>query len=134
MTRSIFDPGSREVERGGSTFLGDQGQNRSQMPPDMTDGKVEADEELAAGQSEAKEEVAERLERMNRGDEAAEQTLEPSAESSDRLLAQPGDEGADHETQQSIKGTVEGSTDRANVEGHGEQGVEEQGEERRGAD
>lgn len=41
MTRSIFDPNGRETERSGSTFGPEDAGNRSKLPPDVIDGKVE---------------------------------------------------------------------------------------------
>ena len=48
MTRSIFDPNGRETERSGSTFSGPEGQSRSQLPPDVADGEVSAEEQRDA--------------------------------------------------------------------------------------
>ena len=45
MTRSIFDPGGGETERSGSTHLGPAADNRSRMPPGVTDGQVPGDDE-----------------------------------------------------------------------------------------
>jgi len=44
MLESIFDPGSTQTEQSGSTFLGPRPQDRSQMPPDLVDGKVSEEE------------------------------------------------------------------------------------------
>ena len=44
MTRSIFDPGGGETEHSGSTFLGPDAQNISHLPPEVSDGGVEADD------------------------------------------------------------------------------------------
>jgi hypothetical protein len=51
MTRSIFDPGGDETERSGSTFLGPEAQQGSQMPPDVIDGKVDAEEGQEAAEA-----------------------------------------------------------------------------------
>lgn len=45
MTRSIFDPGGGETERSGSTHTGGAADNRSRMPPGVTDGEVPGDDE-----------------------------------------------------------------------------------------
>jgi hypothetical protein len=44
MPESIFDPNSTQTERSGSTFLGPQAQDDSQMPPDLIDGVVTEEE------------------------------------------------------------------------------------------
>ena len=46
MTRGIFDPTGGETERSGSTFLGPEGSQASRMPPDLTDGQVQGENEL----------------------------------------------------------------------------------------
>ena len=44
MTRGIYDPNSPNVMKGaGNDFLGDPGIDRSKMPPDLIDQKVEPD-------------------------------------------------------------------------------------------
>jgi hypothetical protein len=49
MTRGIFDPNSENVMRGGGNdFLGDQGIDKSKMPPSLIDGEVEPGEAPAA--------------------------------------------------------------------------------------
>jgi hypothetical protein len=45
MTRSIFDPTGGETEHSGSRNLGPDASEISHMPPDITDGVVDADEE-----------------------------------------------------------------------------------------
>ena len=45
MTRSIFDPWGEETEHSGNRYTGPDAAEISQMPPDVTDGKVEEDEE-----------------------------------------------------------------------------------------
>lgn len=45
MTRSIFDPTGDETEHSGNRFTPPDAAEISQMPPDVTDGKVEEDEE-----------------------------------------------------------------------------------------
>ena len=40
MTRSIFDPGGPDVERGGTRNVGPEAENISHMPPDVVDGNV----------------------------------------------------------------------------------------------
>ena len=44
MIESIFDLGSTQTEQSGSMFLGPRAQDRSQMPPDLIDGKVDESE------------------------------------------------------------------------------------------
>ena len=45
MTRSIFDPTGDETEHSGNRFTLPDAAEISQMPPDVTDGKVDPDEE-----------------------------------------------------------------------------------------
>lgn len=45
MTRSIFDPTGDETEHSGSRFTPPDAAEISQMPPDVTDGKVDPEEE-----------------------------------------------------------------------------------------
>lgn len=52
MTRSIFDPWGEETEHSGNRYTGPDAAEISQMPPDVTDGKVEEDEQ---GQEERNE-------------------------------------------------------------------------------
>ncbi len=47
MTRSIFDPGGGETERSGSAFTPADADQISHMPPDVTDGDVEEEEDEA---------------------------------------------------------------------------------------
>lgn len=56
MTRSIFDPTGDETEHSGNRFTPPDAAEISQMPPDVTDGKVEEDEEETQGQVEGNEE------------------------------------------------------------------------------
>jgi len=44
MTRSIFDPTGNETEHSGNRFTPPDAAEISQMPVDVTDGKVEEDE------------------------------------------------------------------------------------------
>jgi hypothetical protein len=48
MTRSIFDPGGRETERSGSTFRSQEADNRSHLPPSVSDGEVSPEEQAEA--------------------------------------------------------------------------------------
>lgn len=48
MTRGMFDPTSENVLRGGSNFTGDAGIERSNMPPNLVDGDVAAEETVEA--------------------------------------------------------------------------------------
>src|SRR5260370_7915598 len=41
MTRSMFDPTGGDMERDGDTFTPAAADNRSHLPPEATDGKVE---------------------------------------------------------------------------------------------
>ena len=41
---SIFNPEGGQTEHSGSTFMGPQADNISQMPPDVVDGEVSEDE------------------------------------------------------------------------------------------
>jgi hypothetical protein len=51
MTRGIFDPGSENVQRGaGNDFLGDQGVDRSNVPPSLTDKKVNPDAQVKSAE------------------------------------------------------------------------------------
>jgi hypothetical protein len=43
MTESLFDPTGPETEHSGTRNLGPDANDISQMPPDVTDGKVEPD-------------------------------------------------------------------------------------------
>lgn len=45
MTRSIFDPTGDETEHSGNRFTPPDAAEISQMPPDVTDGRVEGEEE-----------------------------------------------------------------------------------------
>jgi hypothetical protein len=42
MTDSIFDPTGPNTERSGNRYMGPDAANISHMPPDVTDGRVEA--------------------------------------------------------------------------------------------
>jgi hypothetical protein len=54
MTRGIFDPNSENVSRGaGNDFLGEQGINRSKMPPDLIDEKADEGNADAADAADA---------------------------------------------------------------------------------
>ncbi|HEV7299459.1 MAG TPA: hypothetical protein VGN72_08865 [Tepidisphaeraceae bacterium] len=45
MTQGLFDPNSENVMRGaGNRYLGDQGIDKSKVPPSLVDGNVEAEE------------------------------------------------------------------------------------------
>jgi hypothetical protein len=44
MIDSIFNPGGTQTEQSGSTFLGPRPQDRSQMPSNLIDGRVDDDE------------------------------------------------------------------------------------------
>lgn len=44
MTESIFDPTGPETEHSGTRNLGPAADNDSHMPPDVSDGVVESDE------------------------------------------------------------------------------------------
>ena len=48
MTRSIFDPRGGETERSGSTFGAADARDRSNVPPDLVDGEVSAQEAIEA--------------------------------------------------------------------------------------
>ena len=65
MTRSIFDPGSGSTERSGNTFMPPEAQDRSKIPPDAVDGKLEADERAELGGDQV---VEEGLDAIDMGD------------------------------------------------------------------
>ena len=63
MTRGIFDPTGGETERSGSTHLGPEASNASQLPPDIVDGREESDDAPDAPAADA-DEAAQRLRKM----------------------------------------------------------------------
>lgn len=59
MTESIFDPTGSQTERSGSRYMGPAADNDSQMPMDVTDGRVDETEvEAAPDADEATEQIA----------------------------------------------------------------------------
>jgi hypothetical protein len=78
MTDSIFDPGGPNTERSGNRNMGPDAANISHMPPDVTDGKVEPDndapdeglqtEEIAEAELEIEQEEQPHIERNSARD------------------------------------------------------------------
>ena len=58
MTESIFDPSGPDTEQSGTRNLGPQASNISHMPPEVTDGKAPAVEEIGPDADEQTEEIA----------------------------------------------------------------------------
>ena len=58
MTRSIFDPTGSDTEHSGTRNLGPDAGDVSQMPSDVTDGKVEHAQSAPTDQNDATDKIA----------------------------------------------------------------------------